>query len=267
MQLIRRIRELVTGVKGKGSSHFGGSNILSATAEACGTTYRSPRLLLGAIRQFHAFDSVADLGCGRATFLREAKALGAGRVMGYDLAEIDIDERFIDASEFTEVDLGSPQDFGARYDLVISVEVAEHLHEAHSETYMDNLCSLGDVILFSAATPYQGGMHHVNERWVEYWHEKFTRRGFECFDCLRPQFWNDPRIAWYYRQNCMIYARGDRAAAIRDAGLPAWGAVSLVHPEMLIKSVHLTGPAAGATLASDVAAYYRHVWGEKSRDA
>jgi hypothetical protein len=42
--------------------------------------------------------------------------------------------------------------------------------------------NLGPVVLFSAAIPYQGGTHHVNEQWPEYWAGNFEAKG----SSLRP---------------------------------------------------------------------------------
>ena len=56
-----------------------------------------------------------------------------------------------------------------KFDLVLSLEVAEHLPSECAEAFVESLVNLGPVILFSAAIPYQGGENHVNEQWPEYW--------------------------------------------------------------------------------------------------
>jgi hypothetical protein len=65
------------------------------------------------------------------------------------------------------------------------------------------------VILFSAAIPLQGGAHHVNEQWPEYWRKKFVDRNYTVVDCIRPKVWNDDRIAVWYAQNTFLYVRND----------------------------------------------------------
>jgi 2-polyprenyl-3-methyl-5-hydroxy-6-metoxy-1,4-benzoquinol methylase len=60
--------------------------------------------------------------------------------------------------------LDSPLDLGRAFDLVISLEVAEHLPESAADAFIDSLVRHGDVILFSAAIPFQGGHRHINEQ-------------------------------------------------------------------------------------------------------
>ena len=50
-----------------------------------------------------------------------------------------------------------------KFDLVVSLEVAEHLPSECAETFVDSLTGLGPIVLFSAAIPHQGGTNHANE--------------------------------------------------------------------------------------------------------
>jgi hypothetical protein len=68
------------------------------------------------------------------------------------------------AKHFAAFDLSRPFRLGRRFDLVQSLEVAEHIPPAQTEIFVDNLAAHGDVILFSAAVPGQGGEFHVNEQ-------------------------------------------------------------------------------------------------------
>jgi hypothetical protein len=69
-----------------------------------------------------------------------------------------------------------------RIDLAICFEVAEHIEEKYSGIFVDNLCSLSDRILMSAAPPGQGGLAHVNCQPWSYWFYKFTTRGYRHND-------------------------------------------------------------------------------------
>ena len=93
------------------------------------------------------------------------------------------------------------------FDLVICMEVAEHLPHARGPSLVAELASLGDAVLFSAAVPFQYGTNHVNEQWPEYWSILFRSQGLECFDPLRAELWNDPEVDWWYAQNALMYAR------------------------------------------------------------
>ena len=66
-----------------------------------------------------------------------------------------------------EHDLRKPVTIGRTFDLAVSVEVAEHLPPQRSEWFVEDLCRLAPVVLFSAAVPGQGDPKytgHLNER-------------------------------------------------------------------------------------------------------
>ena len=84
--------------------------------------------------------------------------------------------------------------------------MAEHLPHAKADLFVDNLIAHGDVILFSAAVPHQGGEHHVNEQPPEYWRAKFAARGFAPFDFIRPGLADKGDVMPWYRFNSYLYA-------------------------------------------------------------
>jgi SAM-dependent methyltransferase len=173
--------------------------------------------------------SVLDVGCGVGTWLAEWKRLGVD-VTGYDGDYVDRSALQITADEFVPVDLGDAASVPCRrVDLVMSLEVAEHLDAVQAEAYVNLLTASGDLLLFSAAIPHQGGTHHVNEQWPSYWRAKFVTRGFEEFDLLRSRLWKDDSVEWWYRQNLLLYARGPAADRLRE--VPAQPPLDLVHPE------------------------------------
>ncbi|NQU54345.1 MAG: hypothetical protein HQ522_17605 [Bacteroidetes bacterium] len=70
----------------------------------------------------------------------------------------------------------------------------------------------GDVVLFSAAIPYQGGDGHINEQFPEYWGKIFATYGFVPIDIIRPQIWRNKEIAQtWVRQNLLIFVKKDLA--------------------------------------------------------
>ena len=92
-----------------------------------------------------------------------------------------------------------------RFDLAISLEVAEHIPESSAEQFVTTLVSLAPVVLFSAAIPGQGGASHVNEQWQNYWALLFRDKGYFTVDWLRPLIWNNPKVAYYYSQNSLLF--------------------------------------------------------------
>ena len=156
------------------------------------------------------------------------------------------------------VDLGQPLENKGRFDLAVSTEVAEHVDAGQADTFIANLCALSDIVIFSAALPYQGGIHHVNENWVEYWNRKFRGQNFVAFDIFRDFFWNDTRIPYFYRQNCLLYVHEKWIRAMQVRGLqPTLDPRSLVHPELLLQAVNRARPEVERRFVGDATLLYR----------
>jgi SAM-dependent methyltransferase len=170
--------------------------------------------------------SVLDVGCGVGTWLAEWISQGVSDVIGLDGDYVKRASLQIPADRFISTDLQQGFSLDRKFDLVSTVEVAEHLDAVNADRLVESLTSHGDVILFSAAIPGQGGEHHVNEQWPPYWIEKFNRAGFQVFDAIRPLIWDNPHVEPWYRQNIFLFAKE------RSFDTPQWGLVNVVHPDM-----------------------------------
>src|SRR4029077_8076010 len=104
-----------------------------------------------------------------------------------------------------------------RFDLAISVEVAEHLPFFRAETFVADLVRLSDLILFSAALPFQGGTDHINEQWLEFWAILFRQHGYVSCDFLRQRIWANPEVEFWYAQNIVVFCR----RSIAEGAFPA----------------------------------------------
>jgi len=157
---------------------------------------------------------VIDIGCGLGTWLRVATELGAEEIIGVDGAWVNKGRLHIDRERFIEADL-SKGDYDeevrskgfSKFDLCISVEVAEHLAKEHAAGFVAALTRLADVVLLSAAIPDQGGTNHVNEAWPQFWARLFLDNAYVCFDIIRPRVWFAEGTEWWYLQNSILYAR------------------------------------------------------------
>lgn len=174
--------------------------------------------------------TVVDVGCGSGTWAREYRTAGC-EILGIDGHIVQPDQLLIPVESFQRANLAEPLRLERRFDLVNCLEVAEHLAPTRADSFVADLCRLGDVVVFSAAVPGQGGTHHVNEQWQSCWVARFQAQGFGLVDCVRHQIWADDRVAWWYRQNLLVFIRRERlpdfpqaVAAHRD-----WP-VDLVHP-------------------------------------
>lgn len=150
--------------------------------------------------------SLLDVGSGHGAWAAEWLNAGVTDVIAVDGHYVDVKQLAIPAESFVSRDLSLPLDLGRRFDLVQSLEVAEHLAQEHADIFVDGLVRHGDVILFSAAVPDQGGEHHVNEQPPEYWRRRFASRGYQVFDWVRPSVAMNREVKAWYRFNSFIYA-------------------------------------------------------------
>lgn len=154
--------------------------------------------------------SVVDVGCGTGSWLAACRLQGIEDLKGLDGNWVDREMLMIPAEHFVTTDLRRPIRLERSFDLVISLEVAEHLPGECAPQFIDSLTGLGPVVLFSAAIPGQGGTHHVNEQWPDYWVQLFMKRGFTAIDCLRTRLWHNEGVEWWYAQNMLLFVRNDR---------------------------------------------------------
>jgi 2-polyprenyl-3-methyl-5-hydroxy-6-metoxy-1,4-benzoquinol methylase len=107
---------------------------------------------------------IVDVGCGTGALLAAMRERGC-IVMGLEFADTAIAycrKRGVPVRKFN-IERDSFQS-DTRFDTVISMEVAEHLPERTADRDVNLLTALADVAVFTAATPNQGGMDHVNEQ-------------------------------------------------------------------------------------------------------
>lgn len=152
-------------------------------------------------------ESVIDIGCGTGTWLAVAKENGINDIIGLDGAYVDRSFLHIESDLFKEQDLSKTFNLNRKFDIAFCLEVAEHIDAANADNLVASIINHADLILFSAAIPGQDGEGHINEQWVDYWIEKFKKHNFVFYDVMRPHFWNDRNVEWWYKQNMFIVAR------------------------------------------------------------
>jgi hypothetical protein len=96
------------------------------------------------------------------------------------------------------------------FDLVFSIEVAEHIPQSLEDSFIDYTASQGHFIIFSAAQPDQPGQGHINCQPLDHWREAFARRGFaysehETLD-VRARL-QQRGFRGYFPKNCQIFRR------------------------------------------------------------
>lgn len=193
--------------------------------------------------------SVIDIGCGVGVWLSEFRRNGVPVVNGVDgpwvLNEsLLIEKENIEIYDF-EDDKRSVQSIKSkRYDLAVCLEMAEHVSANRADYIIKTLTQAADVIYFSGATPYSGGMHHINEQWQSYWISKFEHEGYIMVDYIRPKIWNNRNVCYFYAEESFLFVKKEKIEdfpelkqEIRDNVI-----CNLVHPihfkDQIIKPTH-----------------------------
>jgi SAM-dependent methyltransferase len=199
-----------------------------------GRSHDSAGIVAPLVAQLTRPISVVDVGCGTGAWAAAFKKLGVSDVLGIDGEYCDRAGLEISPEEFLPADVTQPLELRRSFDLAVCLEVAEHLEPQHAEQLIANLTSLAPVVLFSAAVPEQGGEHHVNEQWPDYWIQRFDSRGYAAYDPFRAQLWENYRVAWWYSQNLLLFVNRQAIPSFerlhRDA--PTFAALPVVHPQL-----------------------------------
>ena len=204
---------------------------------------RSAGVLVPLIMELFAPRTVVDVGCGLGVWLRAFTLHGVDvdNVLGLDGDYVERERLVIPREAFRAANLAEPIFLEETFDLVICLEVAEHLPPERAARFVADLTRLAPLIVFSAAIPGQGGTQHVNERWASEWAADFKRLDYDVIDCLRDRVWDDARVEFWYAQNTLVFARSSEIE--RRADLSAMRAATQrraldrVHPRLYARWV------------------------------
>ncbi len=122
--------------------------------------------------------SVIDVGCGIGIYLKPLEKRNY-EVLGVEGSEKALKYAKINKSKILIKDVTKNINLNKKFDVVLCFEVAEHISTKYSETLVKNLTNLGDIILFTAASPGQGGIDHINEQKKEFWIGLFKKNNFK----------------------------------------------------------------------------------------
>ena len=172
------------------------------------TAPESTRCLLAAFAYLGIPTSLVDIGCGDGHLVRTATALGV-QAHGFDIACEPCDY-------LTQHDLMQPlifAEYWRKAEMVLCLEVAEHLPPDFAEILCDTLASAtapGGRLIFTAARRFQGGMGHLNEQDAEYWIGRLLPRfthDLVSTTRLRGLWLDVAPTAWWYGLNVHVFRR------------------------------------------------------------
>ena len=198
-----------------------------------------PNVIVPLLCKYFSPDSVIDFGCGTGNFLYKFKECGATKVLGIDGEWSKNELQMLKGDELLIKNLNDEIGVKDRFDLAVSLEVAEHIDKKYAEKIIKDLANFSDVIVFSAAVPNQWGQNHINEQWPDYWVKQFNAIGYDCYDVLRPVLWNNPNVSFWYKQNMFVAVNASNKKQIQKllSNFPSVNddnknvVPSLVHPD------------------------------------
>lgn len=119
---------------------------------------------------------VLDAGCALGFLVEGLRARGV-EAYGLDISDYAIQHVREDLKPYCQV-RSILEPLSDRYDLIVCIEVLEHLPPFEGEQAIANLCQATEDILFSS-TPFDyQETSHFNTQPPDYWAEKFALHGF-----------------------------------------------------------------------------------------
>lgn len=134
--------------------------------------------------------TVLDAGCAMGYLVAALRDLGV-EAYGVDISKYAISKVREDVRPFCKVgSLTEPLPSGLpdRYDLVVTIEVLEHLYAEDGRQAIRNLCQLTDKVLFTSTPDDFTEPTHVNVQQREYWCRAFFKNGFMDDINYRPTY-------------------------------------------------------------------------------
>lgn len=176
--------------------------------------------------------SVVDVGCGTGTWLAQFKKNGIEDIYGFDGEWVDKEMLMIPKEKFEIKDLNEEIQLNRKFDLAISLEVAEHIEEQNADKFVKTLTNLSNFIVFSAAIPFQGGVNHINENWQQYWIDKFKTYGYVVSDVVRRKIWGDNDIEMWYCQNILVFKKAELISNCVESQEYSSESYNIIHPKL-----------------------------------
>jgi SAM-dependent methyltransferase len=164
------------------------------------------------IHGFHP-SSVVDVGCGTGSLLDNLRVRGV-QTKGLEHAQAALEfcrARQLDVMKF-DVESDELPDL-EKADLVISMEVGHQLHEMSADRYVEMLCRIAPLVVFSSEIPGGGDKLPRNEMPHRYWIEKFNQRGYRFEEAHSLQWrkvWKQKGTAPWFFRNVMIFRLSNR---------------------------------------------------------
>lgn len=156
-------------------------------------------------------ETAADMGCGNGRYCAILRACGWPHVVGYEgtpgVKSLGVYDMIL------HEDLTKPVEHPViPYDVVLFLEVAEHIPKNHERQMLDNVRSRvkigGDLIMSWAPQGQYSASGHVNPRSPGYVKEFMKDFGFRYEMGKTAQLQNDAEFDWF-KNNLIVFRRAE----------------------------------------------------------
>jgi len=162
------------------------------------------------LKENFEFESIADIGCGTGAFVAPLQT--EKKVYGFDFSVGSKDVTFLDQENRYEADLTVTDStkVAQGVDLVMSLEVYEHIRAEFEKIYLDNVFGLNaKYVIISCAPSGQWGRHHVNCKSIE---EviKTIEENYPQYKLNEEKITNFKKIkslASFYKRNTLVFVK------------------------------------------------------------
>ena len=159
------------------------------TLESEYKTHVFDQSLCDEIISLFGLQNIVDIGAGNCAYTKYFNSHGI-HCVGYDGAEFT-------PSPCKILDFTEPIDIG-EHDLVLCLEVGEHIPKEYEQTFIDNLCNASrEWLILSWAIPGQGGDGHVNCRKNFYVINEMQKRGMWYNAGLTRRLRESASVSWF----------------------------------------------------------------------
>ena len=167
------------------------------------------KLAMDTKKEYVHVKTIADLGCGPGWYVAMLRRNGYD-VQGYDgnPAVEEMSSLFFEDGFYCQnVDLTEELEAEEPFDMVMSLEVGEHIPEQWESVYIDNLTrNARSHILLSWAVEGQPGDGHVNCHSNEYIINQMKDRGF-TYNCPASRYLRKSASLWWFKNTIMLFER------------------------------------------------------------
>lgn len=149
--------------------------------------------------------TVLDAGCAMGHLVAALRDRGI-EAYGIDISEYAVTHAREDIRPFCfQGSLAEPLPEGLpdKFDLVVSIEVLEHLYAEDGKKAIQNLCQLTDTIIFSSTPDDFVDPTHLNVQQREYWAVQFAENGFLDDLSYRPKYLTHHAACYRRRDNIL----------------------------------------------------------------